>query len=494
MKTQPLLPWIAEEAKVAIVGDLILDEYLMGNVNRISPEAPVPVHLVTSSFAAAGGAANVARNIQLAGGKAILFGLVGDDAAGTQLRQILDVDQVATDQIMVVKDRPTVRKTRVASGSQQIVRIDWEKIHPISNEQQQALLSRLKQAKFDALVISDYGKGALPADFIQQLIKLADERKVPTVVDPKGRDYKRYKGAFLVTPNRREACDALALDPQESWGKEELAKKLQDTYAIRNVLVTLGPEGMYLALDQQSGQKPAIYLPAQARKVFDVSGAGDTVVAIMALTLAVKREFAEAMRLANLAAGRVVEKWGTQPITRTELEDELQRASSGRPVQSINSAEKIVTAAQLISQIGTSGRRQSRVVFTNGCFDLMHAGHITYLEACKLRGDVLIVGLNTDASVQRLKGKDRPIQTLKHRACVLSALGCVDYVVAFDEDTPASLIEAIIPDVLIKGADYAAHEIAGGDIVRAHGGSVETVALVPGVSTTSLIEKIRSTD
>lgn len=492
MKSQSLLPWTVESTPVAIVGDLILDEYLMGSVHRISPEAPVPVHLVTSSLAVAGGAANVARNVQLAGGKALLFGLVGADEAGTKLRQILDADKISSDQILVAKDRPTVRKTRVASGSQQIVRIDWEKVHPISDEQQQAIYAKLKAAKFQALIVSDYGKGALPAEFVQKLIKLAEERGVPSVVDPKGRDYNRYQGAFLVTPNRREACDALSLDPQEAWTKEDLAKKIQDTYKIKNVLVTLGPEGMYLCPDPKSSQKQPIFLPAQARKVFDVSGAGDTVVAVMALSLAAKQTFESAMRLANLAAGRVVEKWGTQPITRAELEEEIQGRAESRERRTTNSVDKIVDLPQLIGLVGAPGRREAKVVFTNGCFDLMHAGHVTYLEACKARGDVLVVGMNTDASVKRLKGKDRPIQEFKHRARVMAALGCVDYVVEFGEDTPAQLIEAIIPDVLIKGADYTTDKIVGADVVRAHGGSVDTVDLVPGVSTTSIIERIRN--
>lgn len=490
MKTSSLLPWVGDASvPVAIIGDLILDEYLMGNVHRISPEAPVPVHLVTSSFTAAGGAANVARNLQLAGGRALLFGLIGDDDAGRNLCQILDADKIATTSITIAKDRPTVRKTRVAAGSQQIVRIDWEKVHPISAAQQEALLTKLKAAQFRTLVISDYGKGALPAEFVKSLVQLAESRNIPAVIDPKGRDYNRYRGAFLVTPNRREACEALGLDPQETWSKEELAKRLQDTFAIRNVLITLGAEGMYLQPDPKSSLKQPLYLPAQARKVFDVSGAGDTVVAVMALALAAGQDFAKAMHLANLAAGRVVEKWGTQPITRAELEAELTQNAGGRSAG--GSLAKITTLDDLAGRIGAKGRRQAKVVFTNGCFDIMHAGHVTYLEACKARGDILVVGLNSDASVRRLKGAERPIQNSVHRGRVLAALGCVDYVVEFDEDTPGRLIEAIIPDVLIKGADWATDKIVGGDVVRAHGGTVDTVELVPGVSTTELIKKIR---
>ncbi len=490
MNTQTSVPWSVDAAtSIAIVGDLILDEYLIGSVNRISPEAPVPVHLVTSSYATAGGAANVARNVQLVGGQALLFGFVGDDEAGRKLRQILDADQISTTHLLASKDRPTVRKTRVASGSQQIVRIDWERVHPISKEQQQQLLRKLEQTKFQALVISDYGKGALPEAFVKDLIQLAAQRGVPSIVDPKGRDFQRYHGAFLVTPNRREACDGLGVDPQESWQKEDLAARLQESYGIQNVLITLGAEGMYLRPDPKGPLQKPVFITAQPRKVFDVSGAGDCVVAMMAMALAAKQDLPTAMHLANLAAGRVVEKWGTQPITRAELEEELRDHGAER--RAASTADKIISLSHLLPRLSAPGKRQARVVFTNGCFDLLHAGHVTYLEACKARGDVLVVGINSDASVARLKGKDRPIQAFANRARVLAALACVDYVVEFTQDTPAEMIAAIVPDVLIKGADYQTDAIVGADVVRAHGGIVETVALVPGVSTSDIVKKIK---
>lgn len=492
------IPWIERQRpiKIVVIGDLILDEYLDGMVNRISPEAPVPVHHVKKTFHTAGGAANVARNIKLAGGEVCLLGVCGDDEAASSLKKILSTDGIATEHILHVKDRPTVRKTRVSANNHQLIRLDWENAQPIHKNEQEELLRILKSLEFDALLLSDYGKGSLPAGFVASLIDMANSRDVPSLVDPKGKDYSRYAGAYLITPNVKEACDALGLDPSENWAPEELAKRLKESYNLKNVLLTLGPKGLLLMPEGAKGtQAKALHQPAQAREVFDVSGAGDTVVAIMALALGSRTPFEQAMALSNLAAGVVVGKWGTQPIHLEELQAALHETHSTRGPSSIefSTKSKIATKTSIQTLVRKKNDRSQRVVFTNGCFDILHAGHVTYLEQARNRGDILVVGINSDESIRRIKGASRPFISLEHRMRLLAALECVDYVVPFDEDTPEKLIASIIPDVLIKGADWAKDQIVGADVVMKAGGSVETIELVPGVSTSEIAKKIRET-
>lgn len=487
MQSENRLPWDARPVKVAVVGDLILDEYLDGVVNRISPEAPVPVHLVRKSNVTAGGAANVARNIQLAGGQALMIGVCGNDGAADQLKEILTNDGIDVSGIRLDNQRPTIKKTRITANHQQLVRIDWEEVKAISSSVQDALYKHLEGETFDVLVLSDYGKGGVPPEFMQRLISFGKKRGVPVVIDPKGKDYSMYAGATLITPNRKEACEALGWENTVNWPAKDLATELSRQYAIDNILVTLGPEGM-LGLHSASGEIHA--LPAKAREVFDVSGAGDTVVSIMALSLGAKASMAEAMRFANVAAGRVVEKWGTQPIYREELLEALvdRSRSSGFASTSV----KIKNLEQLKQAIGRMGKRKKKVVFTNGCFDLLHAGHISYLEEARDKGDVLVIGVNSDASLRRLKGETRPIIPAAQRMRLLAALECVDFIVPFDEDTPADLIKEVMPDVLAKGADYEVHQIVGADTVMDAGGKVERIPFVPGLSTSDIVKRIQA--
>jgi D-beta-D-heptose 7-phosphate kinase/D-beta-D-heptose 1-phosphate adenosyltransferase len=346
------------------------------------------------------------------------------------------------------------------------------------------------------MLISDYGKGALPISMLSNLMQLAKKRGVPAVVDPKGRDFSKYLHASLITPNRKEACDALNLDPSSDYSGEDLGRRLQRTFGLQNVLVTMGPKGMVLVPPADSGEA-AIELPATAREVYDVSGAGDTVVAVMTLSMAAKAPMQDAMYVAQTAAALVVAKWGTQPIQLQELEDALrERPDPRRHVYS--SQGKVTTKEALIHVIKEPQSRNKKVVFTNGCFDLLHAGHITYLEEARSLGDLLVIGVNTDDSVGTLKGKNRPIVALEHRMRLLAALGCVDYVVPFGEERPDELIAFLIPDVLVKGADYdkdakagQARHIAGSEVVKEHGGRVETIALVPGLSTSSIVARIQ---
>ncbi len=481
------LPWDTKTVKVAVVGDMILDEYLDGVVNRISPEAPVPVHLVRKSSVTAGGAANVARNVQLAGGQALMIGVCGHDSSGGELRDILGRDGIDTKGIFSSPDRPTIKKTRITASHQQLVRIDWEEVKAISAETQDALYKHLESQQWDVLVLSDYGKGGVPKEFMQRLIALGRSRKVPVVIDPKGKDYAMYAGATLITPNRKEALEALGLENQATTPAKELATELAKNYAIDNILVTLGPEGM-LGLNAKTGDLN--HLPAKAREVFDVSGAGDTVVSIMALALGAKVSLFDAMILANAAAGRVVEKWGTQPIYREELIEALEDRS--RNVGFRSTAGKLKELDELKQLIGRIGKRKKKVVFTNGCFDILHAGHISYIEEARALGDLLIIGVNTDASVRRLKGASRPIVPMKERMRLLAALGAVDYVVSFDDDTPAKIIKELMPDILAKGADYEIHQIVGADTVMEAGGKVERIPFVAGLSTSEIVKRIQA--
>jgi D-beta-D-heptose 7-phosphate kinase/D-beta-D-heptose 1-phosphate adenosyltransferase len=497
VSSHPLIPWLAGKrpVRVAVVGDVMLDEYLDGAVSRISPEAPVPVHLVTKQLHGAGGAANVARNIKLAGGEVMLLSVLGNDEAGRQLKTLLQADRIETAYLQVVQDRPTIRKTRISAASHQIVRVDWERVHPIAVDVQERISNGLRSIEFDALLISDYGKGALPASLLTKLLDLARSRGVPAVVDPKGRDYGKYLHATLITPNRKEACEALGLDPADDFSGEDLGRRLQSTFGLENVLVTLGPKGMVLVPKEPN--EPATVLPAVAREVFDVSGAGDTAVAVMTLSLAARAPMPAAMHIANTAAALVVEKWGTQPIQLQELESALrERPDPRRAVYSTSSKVQIKENLRLI--VKDQASRHKKVVFTNGCFDLLHAGHVAYLEEARSLGDLLVVGVNSDASVRRLKGAPRPFVSADNRMRLLAALSCVDYVVGFDEDTPKLLIDFLVPDVLVKGADWdkgaapgTSGHIVGSETVRGAGGTVETVPYPEGLSTTALVEYVR---
>ena len=487
-----LLPWEQTRPRVAIIGDIILDEYLNGTVNRISPEAPVPVHLVQTTSCTAGGAANVARNVQLSGGEALLLGICGDDQGAKQLKEILSRDRISTDYLLTLKDRPTIKKTRVTANSHQLVRIDWERTEPIDESVQTTLLGKLELLSYDIVLLSDYGKGCLTPRFIQKVIEQAKQRGKKVVIDPKGRDYSRYKGATVITPNRKEACEALALDSSCSISHEQLARNLKTEFSVENVLVTLGAQGMY-CLFRQGGEEKTCYLPAVAREVFDVSGAGDTVVALMALCLAVDVDFPSAMHIANTGAGSVVEKWGTQPIRLSELKLALKENIDSRgSFQSTGS--KVTDRSELSHQLQPFRTEGKKIGFTNGCFDILHAGHLTYLESVRSKVDVLVVGVNLDSSVKKLKGAGRPIVPFKERAQMLAGLSCVDLVVGFGEDTPLNLILETRPDFLAKGADYNLENTVGAKEVLGWGGSVELIPLVPGLSTSAIIKAIKKTD
>ena len=487
-----LPPWFEDKnpKRVCVLGDIILDEYLEGKVTRISPEAPVPVHLVTNTTRRAGGAANAALNIQRVGGEAMLVGVWGADDAANDLNKLLREQSIDTSNVLIDTHRPTIRKTRITADKQQMVRVDWEKVTPIAEDIEAELLGRISSNLFDALLMSDYGKGGLSPSFIAKAIAVATKAGSKVIVDPKGVDYHHYKGAYLITPNRMEACLALGLDPLGVYDRRDLAQGLQEKYGLKNILLTLGSEGMYFYPEPGSSDKD-LYLPAQTQEVFDVSGAGDTVAAVYTLSVAYNVPTRDAMCYANLAAGKVVAKWGTQPVEASELLDAVQFYTGNQKTDSkFSSKPKIKTLNDLTSLLKPPATRSKKVVFTNGCFDLIHAGHVDYLEKARSLGDTLIVAVNSDESVSRLKGKNRPIVPCDQRMKVLAALGCVDYVFSFSEDTPEDVIKSIKPDVLIKGADYKINEIAGADFVQSYGGRVDTVEMVAGVSTTDIVKKI----
>lgn len=467
---------------IAVIGDVMVDRYILGSVSRISPEAPVPVLLRGADRVVAGGAANVAANCAALGAPVLLVGLVGADAEADLLRATLaafpDVDVAG---LVAETGRPTVTKTRVMSGRQQIVRIDAELSRAPSQETEAALIESglAAVARARVVVLSDYAKGVLSDAVIAAVIGAAQARGVPVIVDPKRRTFEAYRGASLVTPNRRELAEATGL-PDESDQDAAIAAAAAGAQFGGDVLVTRAEKGM--TLWRRDGR--VLHVPAQAREVFDVSGAGDTVLAALAVSLSAGRALEVSVATANAAAAIAVGKLGTAVVTRAELAAALEEAvPEGAPPGALVDLQ---AAKSIVEGWRAAG---ARIVFTNGVFDLLHPGHVALLEAAAREGDRLVVGLNTDASVKRLKGPTRPVQDEAARARVMGALRCVDLVVLFAEDTPLAVIEQLLPDILVKGADYREDQVVGADVVKAHGGKVVLARLIEGQSTTALVAR-----
>ncbi len=461
-------------AHVVVIGDVMLDRYLFGSTGRISPEAPVPVVHVQESDDRPGGAANVAVNLTSLGASTCLVGVVGDDAAGRSLESILRRRGI-TCQFARAKDRPTITKTRVQSRGQQLIRLDEENVAAMpGDEMVKTLRESLDGA--GAVILSDYGKGTLSD--VGGLISVCRDAGVPALVDPKGTDFNKYRGASLLTPNQSEfeavagACESDA----ELVGR---ARQMIDDLDLAALLITRSEKGMLLL---EAGAEP-VYLSTQAREVYDVTGAGDTVIATLAGALASGQDLVSAAALANVAAGLVVRKIGVATVTPGEISVSLhQRGQGGRGP---------VTRDELCAMVAESHDRNERVVMTNGCFDVLHAGHVAYLEEAKSLGDRLIVAVNDDDSVRRLKGDSRPINALEDRLLVLAGLAAVDWVVPFSEDTPATLIGKILPDVLVKGGDYKPDDIAGSKEVLQNGGEVHVLSFRDGHSSSRIIDRLR---
>jgi len=464
-----------------VIGDVMLDRYLVGDVGRISPEAPVPVVLIKSEESRAGGAANVAANLALLGISTHLIGCVGVDAEAKALSQLIKKTGTKVN-LITSKMRPTIAKTRILGGHQQMMRLDQEDNTTFSSAENTAILKVLDSeiAKKPALVIlSDYAKGLLSEKICQHIIKKCKSKKIPVLVDPKGSNYSKYQGATALTPNKKETAEACEVSLQDA----DLIKKasaLKTKLGLDFMAVTRGEEGITLI------DKTSHHLPATAQKVFDVSGAGDTVIATLTAGLMHDLTPLQSLTLANIAAGVVVGKVGTAPITQADLLEALTEKLGNEQTH------KICNPAELLAKVETWKKTKQKIVFTNGCFDLLHAGHVTYLEAAKKRGDKLILGLNTDRSVRALKGKNRPVVNEQDRARVLAALESVDAVILFDEDTPLKLIKVIKPNVIAKGSDYTAAQVVGGKEVKSWGGEIALIKLVEGRSTSNLIKKLNA--
>lgn len=472
--------------RVLVVGDLILDRYLTGVVERISPEAPIQVLRVESETERIGGAGAVAVYLAVLGARPVLVGLLGEDAAARRVAELARAQGVDLRAAAEAGRRTSVKTRHLArshSTAQQVLRVDEETVDGVGPAARTRLEGLLTEALGTAelVLVNDYGKGLLAPDLLAWLLRAARARGLPVLVDPyKGSEFSRYRGATGLTPNRPEAEAATGVAVADLAGAEAAATRLIEALDLDFALVTLDREGMWL----KSRGAPGLHLPTTPREVFDVTGAGDMVLAVLGLALAAGAGLAEAAALANVAAGLEVERVGAVPIRRDEIAARLALAGDARRAKLVGREE----VAALAARHHAAGRR---IVFTNGCFDLLHAGHVRYLAAARAEGEVLVVGVNDDAGVARLKGPERPLNTLGDRLEVLAALACVDHLVVFSEDTPAALIADLAPDVLVKGADWREKGVVGRDLVEARGGRVVLVDLFEGRSTTGLVDRIR---
>ncbi|MBN2690028.1 MAG: bifunctional D-glycero-beta-D-manno-heptose-7-phosphate kinase/D-glycero-beta-D-manno-heptose 1-phosphate adenylyltransferase HldE [Gammaproteobacteria bacterium] len=462
------------DAKVLVVGDVMLDRYWHGTTSRISPEAPVPVVHINEQENKPGGASNVALNTADLGAKTIILGTIGKDTAGAELSAALTQDNIEKC-LQINEEIPTITKLRVISQHQQLLRLDFE-------EQTQNIDGMIMSAYKEQLlncnlvILSDYGKGI--ATHANELIKLANKQNIPIIIDPKGTDFSIYKGATMLTPNMKE-FEAVVGPCNDDNDVEKNGLQLLKKCKLKALLVTRGPKGMSLIQEKQ----PALHIPTHAREVFDVTGAGDTVIATLGAALGANCSLENAVKLANIAAGRVVRKLGAATVTEAELRHAVQIEQ--------DSWQGIVSEDLLAKEIAELKKTGKKVVMTNGCFDIIHAGHVAYLEEAKALGDRLIIAVNSDESVARLKGENRPVNKLEQRMAVLAGLRAVDWVVSFTEDTPERIITNISPDILVKGGDYKVEEIAGAKHVLENGGEVKILTFVEDNSTTGIINKIR---
>ncbi len=465
--------------RIAVVGDIMLDRYIYGDVSRISPEAPVPVNRVTGERSVLGGAANTAANLAALSAQVSLFGVRGDDENGAHLLTLCDESGIDADGILTRKNVSTITKIRILGARQQMLRLDFEEKQNLSTAEESATLSALQNAasgNLSAIVLSDYDKGFLTDNLIHSLIALGNEKQIPVLIDPKGADWTKYTGAFALTPNLKELSEALGAPVSNT--DEDVTRAgniLRDKYRLTYLFVTRSEKGITAI-----GETEAIHSPAAARDVFDVSGAGDTVMAILAASAAAALPMPDALRLANTAGGIAVSRVGTYPVKQEEL---LEAWEAKTPAPDLAPATWDVAT----KKIRAWQSRGETVVFTNGCFDILHRGHVTYLAQAKALGDRLVIGVNSDASVRRLKGNTRPVNKETDRALLLAALRFVDEVVIFGEDTPEKLLEKLRPDILVKGGDYKKEDVKGKEFA----GRVEILPFVDGCSTTNVIEKIK---
>ncbi|QSZ41319.1 D-glycero-beta-D-manno-heptose-7-phosphate kinase [Sulfurimonas aquatica] len=470
---------ILKKAKpnILVIGDLMIDHYLWGSCERISPEAPVQVVDIAKETTVLGGAGNVINNLNALGSQVSVCSVIGSDDNGDELISMLQSIGVDSSNIITQKGRKTSKKSRVIAVSQQILRYDKESKDDISIESVEKILQSIKKSvsSYDMIILSDYGKGVLRDELCRGVIELANESNVKVLVDPKGSDFSKYRGAYLLTPNKKEAILATGIDIKDEESLTKALLKLKDECDLGISLITLSEDGIATYDDKLE------LFPTVAKEVFDVTGAGDTVIASIAFALSAGKSIQETAAFANLAAGVVVGKIGSATVTLNEIEEyeaSLHKSTSDAHIKSFSEIDAIVKRSRL------NGKK---VVFTNGCFDILHVGHVKYLQIAKSFGDILIVGLNSDESVSRLKGPTRPVNIAEDRAYLLAALEAVDFVVPFSEDTPYELIKMIAPDVLVKGGDYEGKEVIGTEFAS----KLKLVDFVDGKSTTKTIEKIQ---
>ncbi len=468
--------------KVLVIGDLMIDEYLWGSVDRISPEAPVQVVAVDRENSTLGGAGNVVKNLVALGAQAAVAGVIGADSQGAMIVRMLAEHHVDTDGLIQDAARPTTRKTRIIGGHQHVLRIDRETRQAVSRTDIAQIVRFVEDRvhQCDILLLSDYGKGLLSESLVQQVIGVANKTKKPVIVDPKGLNFKKYAGATAITPNKKEASLAVGIEILNDESLIAVGEKLLNEVPVQKVLMTCGKGGMVLF---EHGKRP-YWIQAEVRQVFDVSGAGDTVLAVLGLGVASGMGFRQAAALANTAAGIVVGKVGTATITMGELQEALEPAVGALAAKQKNLPDLVL----LVEQLRAEGKT---IVMTNGCFDLLHVGHIRFLYASKKMGDVLIVAIDDDHSVRMLKGKERPVITVQQRVGIISALDCVDYVTVFSANELEGLIEAIRPDVLTKGSNYTAETVLGREIVERLGGRVALIRTTEPISSTQIINQIK---
>jgi D-beta-D-heptose 7-phosphate kinase/D-beta-D-heptose 1-phosphate adenosyltransferase len=469
---------LGKSPKILVIGDLMIDHYLWGDCARISPEAPVQIIDVKRESTVLGGAGNVINNLQALGAKVDVISVIGDCKVSDELKNLLADINVSSQFLSVQKARITSKKSRIIASNQQVVRYDRESTQAIDNQSQAAILETFNEivAHYEVILLSDYGKGVLTENLTQSLIAIANKNHKKVLVDPKGLDYSKYKNAYLLTPNKKEASEATRINISDEHSLTQAIKHLKTQCALSISLITLSEQGVAIYDDKLRTHH------TKAREVFDVTGAGDTVLASLGFALSCDLAIDAAVEFANLAAGVVVGKLGSATATLDEIieyESSLNQSTSDEHIKTL--AEITLISAQL----KTKGRK---IIFSNGCFDLLHAGHVRYLETAKSYGDVLILGLNSDQSVRTLKGENRPINTQADRAYILAALESVDYVVIFDEDTPHNLIKAIRPNILVKGGDYEGKNVVGQEFADA----LKLVTFVDGKSTTGTINKIKS--
>ena len=469
-----------ENPKILVIGDLMIDHYLWGKCERISPEAPVQIVNIDKESSVLGGAGNVINNLRALGSRVDVLSVVGDDFVANELKDLLENIKVQSNMLIIEKNRKTSKKSRLIASQQQVLRYDNESIEDISSASEKEIINKLNEniSNYDVVILSDYGKGVLTTKLTQEIISISNKNKVKVFVDPKGKDYSKYKGAYTLTPNKKEAIEATNIIIKNNESLEKAIRKLKDECELEVSLITLSESGIAI-FDDNLRIKPTV-----AREVYDVTGAGDTVIASIAFAIANHMKIDDAIQFANLAAGVVVGKIGSATASLDEIYEYESSLNKSNSSSHIKSFEEIEILAKKLHNKG------KKIIFTNGCFDILHAGHVKYLEEAKSYGDILILGLNADSSVRKLKGPTRPINNQDDRAYILASLESVDYVVIFEEETPYELIKLIQPHVLVKGGDYEGKDVVGQDIAQ----ELRLVQFVDGKSTSKIIQRIQNNE